>query len=138
MSFEPKDFSTFLEECTEDRIYNFCKDGNCSHCGNCCSTLLPMNRKEIKEIHRYIKNHNIQESKRMIPFVSIDYDLTCPFLDMNKSCKKCTIYPVRPQICKSFICNDEYKAKKIRKCLLSTRKIINLRDEFFQKKINIQ
>lgn len=31
----------------KDNIYNFCKDGKCSQCGNCCSNLLPMSRKEV-------------------------------------------------------------------------------------------
>ena len=40
----------------ENGVYNFCKDGRCIGCGKCCSDLLPLSSKEIKEIKRYIKN----------------------------------------------------------------------------------
>ena len=36
----------------KDNIYNFCKDGRCSQCGNCCSNFLPMSRKEVAAIQR--------------------------------------------------------------------------------------
>ena len=44
----------------EDNIYKFCKDGKCIQCGKCCSNLLPMSRKEVDTIRRYIsKSVNI-------------------------------------------------------------------------------
>lgn len=43
-----------------DNIYNFCKDGKCSQCGNCCSNLLPMSQKEIDVIRRYIRKKHIK------------------------------------------------------------------------------
>ena len=36
----------------DDNIYNFTVNGKCSQCGACCSDLLPMSEKEIREIHR--------------------------------------------------------------------------------------
>ena len=45
----------------DDNIYNFTKDGECTGCGSCCSNLIPMNGKEIKEIRRYIRKHDIKE-----------------------------------------------------------------------------
>lgn len=72
----------------KDNIYNFCKDGKCSQCGNCCSNLLPMNRKEVDAIHRYIRKNHIKECRHLLPTVNRPYDMTCPFLDTDKSCEK--------------------------------------------------
>ena len=49
----------------KDNIYNFCKDGKCSQCGNCCSNLLPMSGKEVDAIHRYIRKNHIKELREM-------------------------------------------------------------------------
>lgn len=68
----------------DDNIYNFTKDGECTGCGSCCSNLLPMNGKEIKEIRRYIRKHDIKECRRMFPAVKQPLDMTCPFLDISK------------------------------------------------------
>ena len=87
-------------------IYNFCKDGKCSECGNCCSRYLAMNQKEINTIKAYIKKHNIEQQKHAL-FVYKDphFDATCPFLDDTKPNHKCTIYEVRPLICREFKCD---------------------------------
>lgn len=90
----------------DDNIYNFTKGGKCSGCGGCCSNLLPMSQKEVDAIHRYIKKHNIKECKHLLPVAKPAFDMTCPFLDTGKSCEKCRIYPVRPEICKQFICDN--------------------------------
>lgn len=115
----------------EDNIYNFCKDGKCSQCGNCCSNLLPMSRKEVNAIHRYIRKNHIKECKHLLPTANRPYDITCPFLDTDKSCEKCRIYPVRPEICKQFICDNEQRAKNNRALLGQTRQIVDVRKEFF-------
>ena len=73
-----------------DNIYNFCKDGKCIQCGNCCSNLLPMSQKEIDVIHRYIRKKHIKECRHIAP-ETVAYDMTCPFLDTGKSCEKCRI-----------------------------------------------
>lgn len=64
----------------KDNIYNFCKDGKCSQCGNCCSNLLPMSRKEVAAIRRYIRKNHIKECKHLLPTANRTYDMTCPFL----------------------------------------------------------
>ena len=115
-----------------DNIYNFCKDGKCSQCGNCCSNLLPMSQKEIDVIRRYIRKKHIKECRHIAP-ATVAYDMTCPFLDTGKSCEKCRIYPVRPEICKQFICDNEQRAKYNRKLLGQTRDIVDVREEFFGK-----
>lgn len=113
----------------EDNIYNFTKDGKCSGCGNCCSNLLPMSRKEIEIICKYIKKHDIKESKHLFPLAKKATDMTCPFRDNGKGI--CTIYEVRPEICKQFICDSEKRVKHNRKLLGQTRQIIDVRETFF-------
>ena len=113
-----------------DNIYNFCKDGKCIQCGNCCSNLLPMSQKEIDVIRRYIRKKHIKECRHIAP-ATVAYDMTCPFLDTGKSCEKCRIYPVRPEICKQFICDNEQRAKHNRALLGQTRQIVDVRNEFY-------
>ena len=86
----------------EELIVNKTCNGKCSSCGECCADILPIDTYEIKVIKDYIKKHNIKESKHL-PCVDTRIDLTCPFRDNEK--KICTIYPVRPAICKTFICS---------------------------------
>lgn len=88
----------------EHGVYDFTKDGKCSSCGACCGNYLPLSSGEIKEIKRYIKKHHIKEQKHMIvPTREALWDMTCPFLDTSKEKDKCTIYSVRPKICRCFI-----------------------------------
>ena len=124
---------SFLESVQKDmadNIYNFCKEGKCSQCGSCCSNLLPMSQKEIDVIRRYIHKKHIKECQHIAP-TTATYDMTCPFLDTDKSCEKCRIYPVRPEICKKFICDNEQRAKRNRKLIKQTRGIVDVRKEFF-------
>lgn len=124
-----------LQQAIEDMehgLYDFTKDGKCSGCGACCSNLLPLSRKEIKEIHRYIKKHNIKPYKRNPPTaLPIEIDMTCPFLDESKDCEKCMIYPVRGEICRSFICNDPHGARKNKKLLHNKYEAVDMRKEFY-------
>ena len=123
---------SFLDEVQRDmadNIYNFCKDGKCSQCGNCCSNLLPMSQKEVDVIHRYIKKHHIKECKHLLPVAKPAFDMTCPFRDNDR--KICTIYEVRPEICKQFICDNEQRAKHNRKLLGQTRNVVDVRSEFY-------
>lgn len=126
------DIISFLESVQrgmEDNIFNFTKDGKCSGCGNCCSNLLPMSRKEVATIHRYIKKHRVEECVHLPPTKESVHDMTCPFRDNGKSI--CTVYEVRPEICKQFICDSEKRVKHNRELLKQTRNIINVRSEFF-------
>lgn len=100
----------FLEEVKknmENGIYDFTKNGECTGCGNCCSNLLPVTKKEIREIKSYIRIHHIKEEKHFMPTTNPTLDLMCPF--RNEREKKCNIYSVRPKICKSFICNPQIR-----------------------------
>jgi Fe-S-cluster containining protein len=113
----------------EDNIFNYTADGKCLQCGNCCSNLLPMSRKEVDAIHKYIRKNNIRECKHLIPVAKKTYDLTCPFRDNTHKC--CTIYPVRPKICREFICDSEKRARNNRELYKQTREVVCEREEFF-------
>lgn len=88
----------------EKGVTNFCKDGKCIGCGQCCSNILPLSASEIKDIKRYIAKKHIKATVRNVMNTDA-IDLLCPFLDDTKSCDKCKIYPVRPKICREFKCD---------------------------------
>lgn len=117
----------------EHGVYDFTKDGKCSSCGACCGNYLPLSSGEIKEIKRYIKKHHIKEQKHMIvPTREALWDMTCPFLDTSKEKDKCTIYSVRPKICRCFICNQPpSKVRENKEMFWITRKPCDMRETFF-------
>lgn len=95
----------------ENGVYDFTKDGKCIACGNCCSNILPMSGKEIETIRRYIKKNGIKEQRHLLPIPGKAIDMTCPFLNMGVKLK-CTIYEVRPLICREFCCNKDMQPVK--------------------------
>lgn len=124
-----------LQQAFEDMehgVYDFTKDGKCSSCGACCSNYLPLSSGEIKEIKRYINKHHIKEQKHIIPTTEPTLDLTCPFLDDSKEKDKCTIYPVRAKICRTFQCNQPpSKVRENKEQFWRTRKPCDMRETFF-------
>lgn len=119
----------------ENGLYDYTKNGKCTGCGACCSDLLPISGKEIKEIERYVKKKHIQEQYHNYPVKSLGFDLTCPFLNDSKSNNKCEIYPVRPEICRSFICNDPHGACRNKKLLHKKYTPVCMRETFFKEQI---
>lgn len=113
----------------EDNLYNYTVDGKCSKCGNCCSDILPLSDAEIRRIRKYIRQNGIKESKHLIPVAKPVFDMTCPFRDNGK--KICTIYEVRPEICRQFICDNEQRAKEDRELLKVGRRVFSVREVFF-------
>lgn len=86
----------------EDQVTNYTtEDGKCSNCGKCCSNCLPLSDDEVRKIHRYIQQNHIREQRHN---AAAGVDMTCPFRD--EAHKRCLIYPVRPEICRKFICNQ--------------------------------
>ena len=89
-----------------NNIENCCNKGKCSHCGNCCTDMIPITLNEYKLIKQYIKEHNIKVFSEI--FTVIDgqqsINLLCPFRDIKAH--RCLIYPVRPNICRLFKCNQ--------------------------------
>lgn len=114
--------------------FNLTCNGKCTECGECCSNLLPMTNDEISVIKNYIKKNGIKEHSHIVaPLVTPTIDMTCPFLDDSKSCEKCTIYEVRPKICRDFICDPKQRPKLDLEWGLKC-KPINVRKEFFKRK----
>lgn len=114
-------------------ITDFFENDKCSGCGNCCSRYLPLSNKEINQIKAYIKRNNIIKQEHAINVLSsIYFDMTCPFLDDNSSNKKCTIYGVRPMICREFTCR-KYKSGYIPSMEMykTPRKLCDVTETFF-------
>lgn len=108
-------------------VKDFTKDGKCSNCGKCCSCLLPLSQSEITRIKEYIKKNNIKEQRHN---VASGVDLTCPFRD--EANKKCLIYPIRPQICRTFVCNHKIEDIEREKLIAHRKnKVCFMRNEFF-------
>lgn len=84
----------------EEEIKVCAIEGKCSNCGKCCGLFIPVTRKEISKIKEYVKENNIQPEKR---YDGENLELRCPFLDMKNH--KCKVYPVRPYVCRDFICS---------------------------------
>ena len=124
----------YIQHGLEDNMIDFTENGKCSGCGNCCSNFLPMSKKEVAAIHRYIEKYDIKERKHLLPVAEPAFDMTCPFRDNDKGI--CAIYEVRPEICKQFICNNEKRAKNNRKLLGQTRSIVDVRSEFYGSNTN--
>ena len=118
----------------ENNLYNFTKNGTCSQCGNCCSNFLPLSADEVVTINNYVVNNNIKECIHALPVAGRVIDATCPFLDMEKPKEKCRIYPVRPLICRKFICNKEQRPSWTMEELMEERKVVDVRKMFFEKK----
>lgn len=113
-------------------VYDYTKDGKCVGCGKCCSALLPLSSQEIKDIKQYIKQHHIKEQKHIPPTREPVFDLTCPFLNESSENEKCTIYPVRPHICRVFQCNQPPSTiKENKEHFWKTRKSCDMRETFF-------
>ena len=119
-----------ISENMGNNTYNLTDNGKCVQCGECCSNFLPMSKKEINEIHRYIKKHNIKEFKNLFPVNNPTFDFTCPFLNADKSKEKCMIYEVRPMICRKFICDNKQR-KELTQQETDGLDIVDMRHEFY-------
>ena len=108
-------------------VIDFTMDGKCSNCGACCSGVLPLSRAEVERIKRYLTQHPVKEQWHN---GRTGIDMTCPFRDERN--RVCLIYPVRPDICASFVCNytpeDLHRAKMD---FHKSREVVFMRDAFF-------
>ena len=114
----------------QQRPTNFCRDGECSSCGNCCSNCLPVTADEIKTIKAYISMHNIKPENHCRPEAN-DLDWLCPFRDEKH--KRCNIYDVRPSICKFFRCDMQFDTTAITKKAKKERRFIDVRMTFYPR-----
>lgn len=102
-------------------------NGYCVGCGECCGNFLPMSTEEVETIHRYLKRHRIKEQRHN---AMMGVDATCPFRDEKN--RKCLIYSIRPDICRSFMCNYSVEYLADNRALFHRKNVIvDLRREFF-------
>lgn len=82
------------------------KDNTCNHkcsgCGECCTAFIPVTKKELMIIKKYVKDNNIKGNYLSTEDGQNLYGF-CPFL--NKDNHKCNIYEVRPYVCRKFKCD---------------------------------
>ncbi len=111
------------------------KDGKCSGCGECCTDILPLTKKEVSRIRDYIQRKHIPEYRNVM--LANSYDLTCPFRNEDKGI--CTIYEVRPEICRDFMCDkDPKEMMKNRDLMHKTRQIVLMRHEFYGSDMDVK
>lgn len=135
--------SKVLEALTDDNynpiIKNNFINNRCSHCGECCGACpMPLTRKEEKRIRAYIKKHNIlyQPSHKWLgPNGEHNEELRCCFYDIKN--RICTIYEVRPEICRSFRCNMSQEAIELNKVVQSKRAYWNHIDANSNKPLHL-
>jgi Fe-S-cluster containining protein len=123
-------FGEWFERGLEDKIYDLTENGECARCGNCCTNLLPMNKQEVERIKKYVLDHDIKPYEQFAPYRKLPYNNCCPFYNEDK--KICTVYDVRPKICRLFICNKPEEAKRNTEKYHKTMTLINARKEFFK------
>ena len=110
------------------QVVNFTRDGKCSCCGECCGDFLPVSDTEIEVIKEYVKKHKIKEYTNVL--VNAPLNFKCPFRDDARSI--CTIYEVRPEICRSFMCNyDQFKIQANKALFHQRYNVISMRDTFY-------
>ena len=126
--------NTIINDCSE--VHDFTNNGECSGCGNCCSRYLPLSQHEINTIIAYVKRKNIKQQFHSVNVLSERFfDMCCPFLDDTKPDKKCTIYEVRPLICRDFNCKKYIDKEKPCIALYSVpRKKVDVTETFFGDK----
>lgn len=109
------------------KITDYTVNGKCSSCGACCTDLLPLSQGEVIKIKKYILKHNIKEQRHN---ALSGIDMTCPFRDDVNH--KCTIYEIRPAICKQFICNHSISdIQKSKMYFHKINRVVLMRKEFF-------
>ena len=111
-----------------NQVTDFTVKGRCSQCGACCSDFLPLSKREIKAIRDYIEKNGIKEQRHNGLNVA---DFTCPFRD--EANRKCLVYPVRPEICRAFMCNHTQEdIQKTKMKFHEQRNVCSMRYEFFE------
>ena len=90
-----------------------------------------VNGQKMIRLGDYAKKHQLKEHRLPAGAAMESVDLTCPF--RNEETKRCEVYPVRPLICRAFICSRTLQAaRKTRDLVQSDRDIHSLRWEIFK------
>lgn len=90
----------------EPKVTNFTQHGQCSCCGQCCGSLLPVTDEEMQTLKQFIRNNHIRPST---PDQQDFITMQCPLLNPTSALMphaSCKAYPVRPAICRVFKCDQ--------------------------------
>lgn len=114
-------------------VTNNCNGSKCSNCGECCGEFLPITKKEYYIIKDYLLNH--PEIVEQVHAEGGNVHLLCPFRDRENKC--CTIYPVRPLVCRQFLCLKSLKTIEKAKLELHKRADFNHMDNVNGPMVNL-
>lgn len=88
--------------CVTDLTHN----GQCSRCGQCCGSLLPVTDAEMQTLREHIRRNGITPS---VPNKDTFVTLQCPLLQPATAVSPhavCKAYNARPAICRVFRCDQ--------------------------------
>ena len=106
MLFDNKDnpiHNTKMNSQDMKQTTDFTKNGACSRCGGCCSSVIPATDAEIKTCKDYAVSHGFTPS---LPDDRNLVYLQCPYLEKHRDgTTSCAVYAVRPSICRVFKCS---------------------------------
>lgn len=84
----------------------FVKNGKCSRCGQCCSAHIPITDRDVARIKSYVLENHVKPIPHCGETNQVFMDLLCPFLKQHTDgTSECTIYEIRPDICKMYQCD---------------------------------
>jgi len=101
---------------------DFTRKGVCSGCGRCCGNFLPLTNADKVRIHKHLRTN------LLAPYDGTPLD--CPFLN-DEPGKRCSIYAVRPLICKEYVCNKKPTRTELEKLAAKKMQFTDMRLEFF-------
>ena len=88
----------------EKEVVDNTQNGECIRCGECCGLFVPFTEKELKTIKKYVKQNKILPTDRINKYNG-SMEGRCCFYNIAE--RKCNIYPVRPKVCRDFMCNHK-------------------------------
>ncbi len=111
----------FINQHVKNEITDF-NNSNCEYCNACCSMLTPLEEDEYKNLHKFLIG--TQKGVKILKEGWKIYDkhlkkgiiyFDCLFSEPTT--KKCKIYDMRPNVCRSFhcsedLCEKDYKTTK--------------------------
>lgn len=107
--------------------------GKCNGCVECCTIFLPVSKQELKFLkskYKLIKK-NIEKIKENACKGNMDF--RCPFISEKGGC---LVYNDRPYVCKSFHCDEKFRAKlDIEKAKIITHTLIEIYPKKLQEKL---
>lgn len=102
----------FLEHQGKGEIINY-NNPSCKDCNDCCSMGTLLTKEEYLTLEKYIRKDRtgkrlfIEAVERIMPYYKKGTIYwMCPF---SNGLKRCSIYHMRPQICKDFHCDPNLR-----------------------------